>query len=897
MRLTLTNSVGCVVFLMAITCLIASPPALGQRNILDQKISISVRNMSVSEVLKKLSSETDYYFNYSNSEIKADRKISKNYKDVPLRDLIRDIWGKNALTIRVEGSTIDIQSHTGKISETKGRLSGRVTDEKGEALPGVTIRLTGTSNGTITNSAGEYTLKNIVTGQYTIEVSYIGFKMQTRTVMLEGKSLDNINFILSENVQELNEIVVLGKTQARELSENPVTINSLGTRPVIDQALGAEELLKTSTGVVVRQSGGLGSGVRINLNGFSGPAVRIYFDGIPVDVFGGGLQINTIPIDALERMDVYKGVMPIAIGTDALGGGINLVPAKSSIDHLQTSYTFGSFNTHRFTLNANKNLSDKIAVSTLSYFNYSDNNYKMRDIRSVTEVTLPNGSVVAGPEEIIDAERFHDRHISGYVEAAVKLRDLSWADQLDFVSSYAHRNDENQQGAFIVSTAVGEVESQFNTFAQRLDYRKALLRKKLDLRYYGVLSLANSEVRDSSRFIYNWRGERLKTLNSDGAEIFSVPILREGRDLGTAHRLVLNYKINRHLDITVSEFFRYTRVKGEDPVNPGVNLDGEFVDPNTVPSTLGRNILGAELTATLLKEKLTAIGFYKNYSYNAESIDILQSGATVIPLREVQENDNGYGLAIKYQLHPSIFIRASFERAVRIPTETEIFGDFGRILPNYELRPEKSNNYNLGIQYSKFLSSERELFIRVDAFTRDQEDLIRPDDFNFENIIFINEAQVDGMGIELSSRFSPVKSFKLSGNFTYQSNEIGSVGNQASGSSVGAQLPNIPRLFFNLGARYAFKDVIRKSNTLEVFWNYFFTDRFSINEVRDLDNATPEFIIPTQNVHNAGLIYRLEEERLSFSLNLQNIFNAQVFDNFRIPRPGINYQFKIKYSL
>ncbi len=136
----------------------------------------------------------------------------------------------------------------------------------------------------------------------------------------------------------------------------------------------------------------------------------------------------------------------------------------------------------------------------------------------------------------------------------------------------------------------------------------------------------------------------------------------------------------------------------------------------------------------------------------------------------------------------------------------------------------------------------------------------------------------------------------LSGNFTYQSSEIASSSSAATGS-IGAQVPNQPLLFYNLGARYTIENVLKASNSLEVFWDYFFIDRFSINEVQDLDTANPLFIVPAQNVHNTGLIYRLPEEGLSFSFSLQNVFNAEVFDNFRIPRPGINYQIKVNYSL
>lgn len=772
-------------------------------------------------------------------------------------------------------------------STAQSQVTGYITDDLGEPLIGATVKIEGTAIGSVTGTDGFYRLGSIPAGSYTMVASFIGLKTVKKDITLEKPGRLSIDFQLKEAISELDEILIVGKTESTELSEQPMTINSLDTKPVLAQALGAEELLKTSTGVVVRQSGGLGSNVNINLNGLSGEAVRIYFDGIPIDVFGGGLQLNTIPIDALDRVDVYKGVMPIAIGTDALGGGINLVPAKKDFDYLRASYTFGSFNTHRFALGANKNLSDKLSVSTLSYFNYSDNNYKMRNTRSVTEQTLPNGSVVAGPEEIIDVERFHDRHISGYIEAAVKLKNVSWADQLDFATSCAHRDDQVQHGAFIFNTAVGEAEFQIGTFAQRLDYRKRLFKEKLDLRYYGVLSLSQNEVQDSTRFRYNWRGERLQTGNQRGSELFSIPTRREGDDLGTAHRLVLNYKINEQLGLSVSEFYRYTRIQGEDPVGARITVDEEEIDPNTIPSTLNRNILGAELTGTFLKKKLTPVVFYKNYYYNAESIDILQTTATRLPVREVRATDHGYGLAIKYEITPALFVRSSFEQAVRIPTEMEIFGDFGAILPNYELRPEKSRNYNLGVNYSTFLTDARELFIRVDAFARDQQDLVRPTPFGPENIRFINEAEVDGMGVEVASRFSPVRKLNLSGNFTYQSSELVTSGNQE---------PNVPTLFYNLGARYTFESIFGSYNSLEISWNYFFIDRFSINEVQDLDGANPAFIIPAQNVHNAGLIYRLEKG-MDLSFNLQNVFNTEVFDNFRVPRPGINYQFKINYSL
>ncbi|MEM1337972.1 MAG: TonB-dependent receptor [Bacteroidota bacterium] len=781
------------------------------------------------------------------------------------------------------------------LAQNRFDISGSVSAASGEPLPFANILLDKGNKYAVADKDGNFTIPRVVAGAYIMQVSSLGYT--TKSLPIEVNQALTLSIVLESQVESLGDVTVYGKSEATKISEKAITISSLDIQKVADQALGVETVLKTSSGVVVRQSGGLGSNLNINLNGLTGQAVRVYYDGIPIQVYGSGIQLNSIPVDALERVDVYKGVMPIDVGTDALGGGINLVPLQQNVENLRTSYSFGSFNTHRFTLNGLKKFSENTSLSVNSFFNYADNDYRMRDIPNVVEVRGSDGNVIGVEEETIDADRFHDRHTSGYVEAALRLQNRSWADRLEIASSYAYRFDEIQQGRFIANTSVGEADQEFNTFTQRVDYRKAFFNDKLNLRYYGVLSLALSKTQDSTTAIYNWRGQILETPNSSGSEIFARPTLRDGDELGTAHRILVNYKLNSTFTLSVSDFYRYSRVKGDDPVGARLTIDGESIDPNTIPSRLNRNIFGAELRANLWDDKLTPQVFYKNYSYNAESIDILQQAATVLPIREVQDNDNGYGVALKYQVHPNFFVRSSFERAVRIPTETEVFGDFAAILPNFELRPEKSNNLNLGIAFEKQLDNQRFISLKVDGFLRDQEDLIRLDQFGPENAIFINEAEVDGRGVEASFRVIPVRNLNISANYTYQSNEIASVGDSETGATTGAQVPNIPQLFYNVGATYSFERIFNSPNTLEFNWTYFYTDRFSINEVADLDNANPIFIIPEQNLHNAGITYRMPSKGISLALNVQNVFDAEIFDNFRIPRPGINYAFKINYSL
>ncbi|MEM8967143.1 MAG: TonB-dependent receptor, partial [Bacteroidota bacterium] len=255
-------------------------------------------------------------------------------------------------------------------SQSTYTLSGQVADTDGIPIFYAHVSLENSQQYAVADQEGQFQLKALPPGEYVIRASAVGYAVWSERIVLNQDL--SVAITLKESIQELSNVVVVGKTEAREVSEKPITINSLDTKPVLDQALGAEELLKATTGVVVRQIGGLGSNVNINLNGLTGNSVRFYYDGIPMEVFGGGIQINNIPVDALQRMDVYKGVMPVEIGTDALGGGVNLVPQKAYDDYLRASYTFGSFNTHRFTLGGGKKINEKLYLSALGYFNYSD---------------------------------------------------------------------------------------------------------------------------------------------------------------------------------------------------------------------------------------------------------------------------------------------------------------------------------------------------------------------------------------------------------------------------------------------------------------------------------------------------------------------------------------------
>src|SRR5690606_1593015 len=148
------------------------------------------------------------------------------------------------------------------------------------------------------------------------------------TVIKEADENLVLQIRLSSDEKVLQEVTVVGKSETQQVREQTVRAVVVDTRAVSTQATTLTDLMNRSTGVRIRQNGGLGGRPEISINGFQGKAIKYFKDGIPLDYMGDGYNIASLPLEALERIEVYKGVLPVSLGADALGGAVNLVSAK-----------------------------------------------------------------------------------------------------------------------------------------------------------------------------------------------------------------------------------------------------------------------------------------------------------------------------------------------------------------------------------------------------------------------------------------------------------------------------------------------------------------------------------------------------------------------------------------
>src|SRR5688572_3568788 len=143
--------------------------------------------------------------------------------------------------------------------------------------------------------------------------------------------------------------VYVSRTPAQELQQSAEAVHVIDTRKARRQTADLGEVLARTQGVAVRREGGLGSGSRFSLNGLYDDQIRFFLDGVPLDIAGFPFGVANVPVNFVERVEIYRGVVPVRFGADALGGVVHLVSSRNYETHVGASYQVGSFGTHRAT--------------------------------------------------------------------------------------------------------------------------------------------------------------------------------------------------------------------------------------------------------------------------------------------------------------------------------------------------------------------------------------------------------------------------------------------------------------------------------------------------------------------------------------------------------------------
>ena len=228
---------------------------------------------------------------------------------------------------------------------TDANVVGHVIDKKtGEHLPYVTIRLTGTTYGTMTDATGHYFLKNVENGKYTIEASCIGYISQQYEVTIKSDITQEVNFLLVEDVMQLEQIVVTGNKGEVKRRNSSTLVNVLNAKTFdLVSACSLADGLNFQPGVRVENNCQNCGFTQVRINGLDGHYSQVLMNSRPVfSALAGVYGLEQIPANMIDRVEVMRGGGSALFGSSSIGGTINIITKDPIVNSTEVAHTLTS---------------------------------------------------------------------------------------------------------------------------------------------------------------------------------------------------------------------------------------------------------------------------------------------------------------------------------------------------------------------------------------------------------------------------------------------------------------------------------------------------------------------------------------------------------------------------
>ena len=765
-------------------------------------------------------------------------------------------------------------------SQHKTMISGKVLSTEKTTVDFATVYLKGTNYGGTTNEEGIYHLQ-APSGEYTLVVSAIGYKTVEKPVKLMRGERTKMNVVISPQATELDEVVVVsnGVTRLKRSAFNAV---ALDTKALQNSTQNLSEALAQAPGMKIRESGGVGSDMQLMMDGFTGKHIKIFIDGVPQEGGGSSFGLNNIPVNYAERIEVYKGVVPVGFGTDAIGGVINIITKKNRNKwFLDASYSYGSFNTHKSYVNFGQTFRSGLTYEINVFHNYSDNNYYVDT--PVKDFTT--GAI--NKKKIEHVKRFHDTYHNEAVIGKIGFVDKKWADRLMFGFTYSHMYKDIQTGVRQEVVFGGKYRKGYSIMPS-LDYRK----RDFFVRGLDVVLTANYNKNmtnnvDTSSYEYNWRGE-MRPLRMPGEQSYQNTRSDNNNWNGT---LTANYRIGKAHTFTFNHVINAFRRSNQSLLN-------EDSEANAIPKETRKNISG--LSYRLMPTEHWNLSVFGKYYNQFIAGPVATSSAQDDYIRTTNSvSAMGYGAAGTYFILKSLQAKLSYEKAYRLPTNEEMFGDEDLETGDISLRPENSDNVNLNLSYNETFG-KHSVYVEGGLIYRNTKDYILRIISDLSVVkygaTYVNHGRVETKGYNISVRYGFANWVSVGGNFT-QMNVRDNVKTVTSGTNqesltYGARMPNLPYQFANSDVTFYWRNLWKKGNTLSVTYDNLYMHSFPLYS--EAVGSESEFVVPTQFSHNLTLSYGIQNGRYNISFECRNLTNEKLYDNFSLQKAGRAFYGKVR---
>ena len=757
-----------------------------------------------------------------------------------------------------------------QVATVKGRISAGE-----EPIVGAVVQLKELKKYAVADAQGNFSLLvPYRKAPYTFTIESMGYKTQEQTLIV-AQPVVVLNVAMEEEITALTGITVEAITPIKQVEKSAYNVAAIDATKLTHLNSNAADMLAKASGVKVRETGGMGAESQINLNGFTGQHVRTFVDGVPISR-ASSFQIGNIPTELIDRIEIYKGVVPVTFGSDALGGAVNIVTRRSNAQYANLSYTFGSFNTHKSTLNVGAPLTDNIGIELNAYQNYSDNSYKV-----LTHYLDLTKGIYSKDKQWF--KRFHDRYHNEVIIGKVNIFKESWADKLSFSLNYNQEYKQIQNANLMQIVFGGKYQTSY-TYSTGIEYEKKNLLKGLSFSVVGRYDLTTTNVVDEENRIYSWDGSyRIKPTKG---EAMYQNTLFEGKTAYVAAHLDywLSEKHFLQLTHTFSHYYRLTKSQLFTPFSS----DADFMDRINQ-----KNITGLSYKY-VPNDQWTVLAFGKYYAAKVTGPAVVSGHGYLSVYEDHTERTNalGVGVGSSYEFSKELLAKLSYEKSYRLPNDRELFGDGDLEIGANQLRPEHSENLNVNLSWQPETNGHALLAEGGFALRYIQDYIIR-------NVASTgaatskNHGKVLTLGGDFTLRYFYQKTFSVGGNLSYMDMRNRERKNTNGSDSVtyGDRVPNMPYLFGSADATYTFDSLLTQDDGLTLGYNLAYTHEFFLS----WQNEGAKITVPTQLSHDLSLTYTAPRNKYTLSVEVKNFTDALLYDNYSLQKAGRAFYVKASY--
>ena len=754
-------------------------------------------------------------------------------------------------------------------AQNTAELSGKITDKATQKpLIGADIYLKELKKGSNADAQGNYYLKGIPEGNYTVIGSYLGYQTFSKKIYLKGQ--ERLDISLKEQAEEISGVTVSGKSIAHQKKEESMPVTVIDMSNMRGTVSNVQDILAKTVGVTLRTSGGVGSSSRISVRGLEGKRIGFFIDELPMSEQTDYLDINDIPIDMIDRIEIYKGVVPARFGGSSLGGAINIVIREYPDKYADLSYGYESFNTHKAQGVFKRNLKARGLVFGIGGgYTTSDNNYTFDSpYREGLRIT-----------------RNHDKYRKYIVGGSFKAKKW-WFDEVEFEPVVVKTYKEIQGIEYDIREA--HSESLMAGLANKLT-KDNFLTEGLNLDMFNGLVLTKMNFIDKAIRRYEWDGTSYPTPSRYGGEVgYNFPSDSDDQKLSFINKTNLEYIINERHSFNFNSVFSIAKGTPKDELKT-LSLGKQVNFDSRMHSWVSGLTYDLRSLNDVFLNSLTVR--YYQYTMHTQMAPLFVPGKYDVDL---EKNNWGVNNAMRYRFLPSLMGKLSAGYEVRIPSESELLGDGISVVPSADLLPERNASANLGLLFDLTGKHPTNAQIEMNFFYMYLQDMIRYT-AGLIGAQYQNFGEMRTLGVEFEAKADVLPSLYAYVNTTYQ--DLRDTRDYEPASTVpnptkNKRMPNIPYLMANAGMEFHRENLFGGSGqNTRLFADVAFVEEYFYDfELTQLQKRR----IPRSTTIDIGFEHSFLNNKLFISGKLRNVTNEKTLSEFNRPLPGINGGVKIR---